>query len=140
MALTNTDLHFVKLARLQGERASYSHKKRGAVLANQNRIIAVGVNSHLDSGNEAPSHAGSQGSEERYVATLNAEIVAISSAIRQNISLHGATVYISDEPNWVTFKFLVAVGIKRIVHYGPTQNEHTKHYAQKLGVEIISVG
>lgn len=139
MSLTNTDLHFVKLARLQGERASFSHKKRGAVIANQNRIIAVGVNSHLDSGRSQATN-GANSPDERYVATLNAEVVAISSAVRSNTPLHNATVYISDEPNWVTFKFLVALGIKRIVHYGPTQNEHTKHYAQKLGVEIISVG
>lgn len=127
------------MARQQGERSSFAHKKRGAVLAKDNKIVATGVNAHLDE-TGAPAKTKGLGESERYVATVNAEIIAIGSAVRANVYLGDLTMYISDPPNWVTFKFIVALGLKRIVHYGTLQSERIKHYAQALGIEILSVG
>ena len=78
--------------------------------------------------------------EERYIATVNAELVAMGNAITAGINLHNVTIYISEVPNWITFKTLVTFGIKRIVHYGPCLNERIKHYSRELGVQLISVG
>lgn len=78
--------------------------------------------------------------EEKYVATVNAELVAVGSAIMANQSIANTTIYTSDAPNWITFKLLVTIGIKRIVFYGPVTNERMTHYARELGIELVPVG
>lgn len=138
MALSRIDLHFVKLARMQGERSSFSHSKKGAVIAKENKILSTGVSSHLNEGRAVAAQAG--GENEQYVATIGAELVAISAAVRSNISLNGSTIYLSAEPNWIAFKIIVTMGIKRIAFYGPLTSDRIRHYATELGVEILSVG
>lgn len=139
MGLQHTDLHFLKMAQMQGEKSQFSRKKRGAVLAKNNKVLSVGVSSHL---NEAVGAAALSklSDDERYVATVNAEIMAIGSAIKNGLDITGSTIYISDCPNWAVFKFIVIMGIKRIAFYGPVSSERVTHYSQELGVEIISVG
>lgn len=137
--LSKSDLHFLKMAQIQGQRSKFSKRKRGAILAKDNKVIAAGVSSHLnESGPTANSGALSE--NERYVATVNAEIVAVGAAIKAGIFLSGCSIYVSDCPNWQTFKFLVTMGLKRILHYGPTMNDRITHYAREMGVEIIGIG
>lgn len=134
MAITNVDLHFLKYAQLQGQTSEFSKKKRGAVIAKGNKIISTGVNSHLESKHSIFNES------ERYVATINAEIVALGGAVQKSAPIVQCTMYSSDEPNWVTFKTCVVMGIKRFVHYGQTKSKRIKAYAQNLGVEIIGLG
>ncbi len=127
------------MAQIQGQNSAFSKKKRGAILAKDNKVVAAGVSSHLNE--DGATNKGGQLSEnERYVATVNAEVVAIGAAIKAGIFLSGCTIYVSDCPNWQTFKFLVTLGLKRIIHYGPTLNERIMHYAREMGVEIIGIG
>ena len=137
--LTKADLHFLKMAQIQGQRSSFSKKKRGAILAKDNKVVAAGTSSHLNESG-ATNQSGQLSENERYVATVNAEIVAVGAAIKAGIFLSGCTVYVSDCPNWQTFKFLVTLGLKRIVHFGPTQNERILHYSREMGVEILGIG
>jgi deoxycytidylate deaminase len=139
MPLTRLDIHFLKMARLQGEKSSFAKKKRGAVIAKNNRVISVGVSSHLDSNQALQAHS-KLSENERYVATVNAELVAMGAAIRGGVTLNDVTMYISDPPNWITFKTMVTMGIKRIVHYGAGKGERVTHYARMLGIEILGIG
>lgn len=134
LSLQPVDLHFLQMARVQGEKSSFSKAKHGAVIARGNRVVAVGVNSHLSDG------TGQQSDQERYVATLNAEIVAVSSAVRAQEALSDVTLYSTQAPNWNTFKTIAAMGLKRILHYSPEAPDRTQHYAKELGIELISVG
>jgi deoxycytidylate deaminase len=110
-------------------------KVRGAVIAEGNKIMSTGTSTHLGGEQYKPQ------TDERYVATINAENVAIGKAIRTgNAKFENATIYITDCPNWYTFKFLVTVGLRRICHYGPITNPRIAHYAKDLNIEIISVG
>lgn len=135
MPLERIDNHFLALAKQHGERSTLSHSKRGAVLAKGNQILSIGVNSHLD-----PAGEGHANDNERYVATVNAEMVAIGSAIQAGLSLVGATMYSSEEPFWITFKLLITIGIKRVVYYGPSKNNKIRDYSQRMGVEVIVIG
>ncbi len=137
--ITKTDLHFLKMSQIQGQQSSFSKKKRGAILAKDNRVVAAGVSSHLNE-DGASNKSGQLSENERYVATVNAEVVAIGAAIKAGIFLAGCTIYISDCPNWQTFKFLVTLGLKRIIHYGPTSNDRILHYAREMAVEIMGIG
>lgn len=139
MSLSRLDTHFLKMAKMQGEKSSFSRKKRGCVIAKQNQIVATGVSSHLDT-TKTETHTAGMGAEEKYVATVNAELVAIGAAVRANIGIAGATVYTSDCPNWMTFKMIATLGIRRVVHYGPCTNERITHYAKELGIEMLGVG
>ena len=137
--LSQADLQFLKMARVTGQRSAFSKKKRGAILSKDNKVVAAGVSSHLNEGG-ATAKSGALSENERYVATVNAEVVAVGAAVKAGIFLSGCTIYVSDCPNWQTFKFLVTLGLKRILHYGPTTNDRITHYAREMGVEIIGIG
>lgn len=139
MALQQNDLHFLRIAQITGQKSKFARHRRGAILVSNNKIIAQGVNSHLDQGKPDAQVAQIQDAE-RYVATVNAEMVAIGEAIKANVSLLNTTMYVSDAPNWITFKNMVVLGIKRIVHYGAVSNERMRHYAKELDVMLIGVG
>lgn len=138
--LSKNDLHFLQMASLQGQQqVSQSgnpvHKSRGAILVGDNKIIAQASNEHMGGNLYKPE------SDEKYVATINAELSACGKAIEAGVApFSNLTIYVSDSPNWYTFKMLVTLGIKRIVHYGPIGNDRITHYAQELGIQIISVG
>jgi deoxycytidylate deaminase len=146
MNLSQVDLHFLKMARLQGEQRpdaietkSKQHGSgphhRGAVIAQGDKLLSTGFSTHLGGNLYKPQ------TEERYVATINAELVAIGNLTQKGCPpLTTTTIYISDCPNWYTFKMLITLGIRRIVHYGPVLNERITHYAQELNIQIISVG
>lgn len=149
MSLSQTDLHFLKMAQLQTQAQAEAHKAmdptkphsvrsvkhRGAVIARGNEKLASGSSSHLGGDLHRPE------TEERYVATVQAEIVALGNLTSKGAPpLGSTTIYISDCPNWYTFKTLITLGFKRIVHYGPVLNERITHYAAELGIELISVG
>lgn len=144
--LTQLDLHYLKMAKMAGEKSQLTHSKRGTIIAKGNSIIAQGVNCHLDQAANVkymgahPNVPAAGLQDEKYIPTVNAELVAISVATATNANLSDVTLYSSDEPNWQMFKTAIVLGIKRLVYYGPAKNERMKTYGQSLGVEIIVVG
>lgn len=140
MSLTQTDLHFLNMARMAGTEqtgtdSGAAKKHRGAIIAQGAEKLSSGASTHLGGNLYKPD------TEERFVATVNAELVAVGNlTMKGTPPLGNTTIYISDCPNWYTFKMLVTLGIRRIVHYGPVLNERITHYAQELNIEIISVG
>lgn len=136
MGLSQVDTHFLKMATAQTQVAAQgeSHnRKRGAILAKNNELVARGISQHLGGDLFKPND------DERYVATVNAELVAIGDAVKANIGLGDCTLYCTDCPNWYTYKMIVELGIKRIVFYGPVSNERISHYSSELGIEIIPI-
>ncbi len=98
--------------------------------------MAQGVNAHLDT---AAHIAPKQQVDEKYVATVNAEIVAVAAAIQAGAHLAEVTLYCSAEPNWYVYKTIVTLGIRRVVYYGPSKNDRIKDYSTSLGVEVVVV-
>lgn len=138
MPLTRNDYHFLQMATIN-ERGGSGRKRRGAILARDNKVIGTGINRHLDD-KISDEKLSQLNDDTRYIATINAEIVCISDAIKRGESLAGSTLYISDCPNWISWKTAVTFGIHRFVFFGPVQNEHIEHYAKELAVELLSVG
>lgn len=130
--LTQLDTKYLAFAQSQGQR-SLSKVKRGVVLAKGNQILGVGYMTRLDP-------QGSESDEQKHAAVVNAETVAIGSAIQAGANVQGATLYGSHVPYWVAFKMLVTIGIKRMVFYGPLENEKINEYSRKLGIELVVVG
>lgn len=137
MAFNKIDEHFLRMAHSEGAKSPLQHTKRGAIIAKGNKILGMGVSAHLEQG-KAPKIQLPE--EERYVATVRAEIAALGACVRNSINLNGATIYISTQPDWQSFKAIVVFGIKRIVFSGPTTSDRIRHYANLLGVELLSVG
>lgn len=146
MPLQKIDMHFLKMAQIKasqnpaamaGSTANQQgggHKMRGCVIAKNNQVIGSGTSIHLGGEGYRPTV------QERYVATVNAEIVAMGEAIKNNVgNFNEVTCYSTNCPNWYTFKLLVVMGIKRLCFYGPVTNERTTYYAKEIGVDIISV-
>jgi len=145
MSISKTDLYFLNIAANQSEAdpkkiSSVSReqtgprKKRGAVLVYNNKIISKGISQHLGGILYKPE------ADERYVATVTAEVVAFGEAVKAGfVNFANSTIYTSDCPNWYVYKFIIMLGIKRIVFYGPATNERIQHYSKELGVELLSI-
>lgn len=140
MGLSQIDTHFLKMAAMQTEadagainKKGTTRARRGAVIARNNELVSKGVSQHLGGNLYKPDD------EERYVATVNAEQVALGEAVRAGQNIGTCTIYCSDCPNWYTFKTIITLGIRRVVHYGPVSNDRISHYARELGIEVISV-
>lgn len=148
MSLTKQDLHFLRIATVQGGKSTFEKSKRGAVIAKDNKVIAVGTSAHLAidgqhvTDENAPVKTIFQGDhdQEHYHATIQAELAAIGQAVRANLSLDGATLYVTDFPNWLTWKLIIVSGIKRVVHYGVADNEKVNYYAPIHRIQVISAG
>ena len=116
-----------------GSTVNVTRHARGAVIAKGNKALGQGRSTHM--GGDLDNTDVS----DRYTASLNAEIVAMSDFLAKNHgNFVGCTIYCSTPPNWLTWKNVVALGIKRIVHYGPIEDPKVQFYSQKLGVETIS--
>lgn len=147
MPLSQIDLHFLSIAQTaamgnvnasttQSGQHGALHKKRGCVIAKGNNLIAQGASQHLGGNMFKP-----EALEERHAATINAELVALAEALKVGLTpIESASIYISDCPNWITFKMLSTLGFKRIIHGGPCLNDRILHYAKEFGIEMISVG
>jgi deoxycytidylate deaminase len=145
MAINSLDLNFLKMALQIAEQDSghvmhsktntVNRKKRGTVLAKGNQVVSTGISAHLGGNLYKP-----EVEDEKYIATINSEVVALGSAIRANVPLFDCTIYSTSAPNWITFKLLITFGIKRIVHYGPVPSERISHYAKELGIMVEGVG
>jgi deoxycytidylate deaminase len=137
MSFSRTDEHFLRMSHAEGRKSTLQKTKRGAVIAKGNKVLGIGISARLE---EGKSGALQISAEERYIATIRAEIAALGACIRAGINLTGATVYTSDQPDWQSFKTLVTLGIKRIVFAGPLTSKRISHYSQLLGVELLAVG
>jgi deoxycytidylate deaminase len=146
--LSKNDLHFLKMAQSQANRSTFEKSKRGAVIAKDNKVIAVGASAHLAidgshiTDENAPVKTIFQGQtdQEHYHATIQAELSAIGMAVRANISLDSCTLYVTSQPNWLVWKTIFICGIKRVVFYGAYDNEKVKYYAPVNKVQVIGVG
>ena len=134
MPLSTLDSHLLSMAYAAGN-ASESHgKKHGCVIAKGNKVISQGVNQQLEQVKGFPEDR-----DDQFYASINAELVAMANAANK-VNLAECTVYTSACPTWWDFKVLVAMGVKKFVFYGQITSKRTGYYAQKLGVEMVTVG
>jgi len=137
MPFNRTDEYFLRMAHAEGQKSPMQKTKRGAIIARGNKILGLGISAHLEQGRAAKIDLPN---DEKYVATIRAEIAALGACVRNGINLTGATIYVSTQPDWQSFKTITVMGIKRIVFSGPLTSDRIRHYANLLSVDVLAVG
>ncbi|MBO8166157.1 MAG: deoxycytidylate deaminase [Thermotogae bacterium] len=117
------DRYFMVLADTVKERSSCIHRKVGAIIVRENRILATGYNQppsgfpHCDETaciRDALSVSSGENQEICYAA--HAEQNAIAQAARFGIPTEGATIYVTHKPCSICARILINAGIKRVVY------------------------
>jgi dCMP deaminase len=99
----------------------------GAVIVQNNRIIATGYNGFIARG---PHISIIRDNHE--IATIHAEINAICDCANRNGNTNNATIYITHYPCINCFKSIAACGIKTIIYSRNYNNDPLVHKMAKL--------
>lgn len=113
------DEYFISTAFLIATR-SPSHKLRvGAIITENNRIIAAGYNGFFSkSKTDTPIHR-----DGHEINTIHAEQNAITDAAKRGVSTKNTTIYVTHYPCIHCTKFIIAAGIKHIKYYNDYKND-----------------
>jgi dCMP deaminase len=119
----------------------------GAVLTKDTRIISLGYNgppagTH-NCDEEWPGVGCPRDSKGSCSLALHAEQNAILYAAKNNVSLDGATIYVTLSPCIACAKVLFSLGIKKVYYlnsyaeYKGIPSDEGVDFLQKFGVEVI---
>ncbi|AKI98362.1 deoxycytidylate deaminase [Kosmotoga pacifica] len=137
------DRYFMVLADTVKDRSSCIHRKVGAVIVKENRILATGYNQppsgfpHCDETTcirDALSISSGENQEICYAA--HAEQNAIAQAARFGIPTAGATIYVTHKPCSICARILINAGIKRIVFVKDYPDPLSEFLLKKSGVVL----
>lgn len=153
------DEYFAKIAILISSRSTCFHRKVGAVIVKDKRILATGYNQppsnfpHCESvGCIRDDLNIESGKNQEICYALHAEQNALMQAAKFGISTNGSTIYVTHKPCSVCARLIINAGIKKVVylHDYPdpltdflfkTTNVETKLIETKLfGGELIENG
>jgi len=117
------DLYFMRIAFLVRERSTCVHRKVGALIVKDNRILATGYNQppsgfpHCDVIGCIRDDLGiPSGSNQEICYALHAEQNAIVQAAKFGISTDGATMYVTHKPCSLCARLIINAGICRVVY------------------------
>ncbi len=135
------DVYFMKIALLVSERSTCFHRKVGAVIVRNNRILATGYN-QPPSGFPHCDRIGCirddlnipSGSNQEICYGLHAEQNALMQSARFGIATEGATMYVTHKPCSVCARLLINAGIKRVVYLEDYPDPLTDFFFEKTGV------
>lgn len=147
------DSYFMALAKLAAVRSGCNSRPTGAVIVQDNRVIATGYNGSIigqrqctDNGPKYCQHR-TKGVDDKGKAkyqdclSIHAEQNAINYAARYGgVKLNGAKIYCTLFPCVFCLKNLVSVGIKDIyfeIHY--SSNDQERDFFWKSLVELYNV-
>ncbi|MFN3691586.1 MAG: deoxycytidylate deaminase [Fervidobacterium sp.] len=141
------DSYFKRLAMVIAERSTCIHRKVGAVIVKDKRILATGYNQppsgfpHCDQIDcirddlNIPS-----GKNQEICYGLHAEQNALMQAAKFGISTEGATIYVTHKPCSVCARLIVNAGIKRVVYIEDYPDPLTDFFFKMCGIELIGGG
>ncbi len=116
------DEYFMKIALIVRERSTCFHRKVGAVIVKDNRILATGYNQppskfpHCDQIGCIRDELGiKSGQNQEICYGLHAEQNALMQAAKFGIATDGATIYVTHKPCSVCARLIINAGIKRVV-------------------------
>lgn len=113
------DEYFISTAFLLATRSPSSKLRVGAVITENNRIIAAGYNGFF-SGSKTDTPIHRDGHE---MNTIHAEQNAITDAAKRGVSTKDTTIYITHYPCIHCAKIIIAAGIKHIKYYDDYKND-----------------
>ncbi|MDK2885759.1 MAG: dCMP deaminase [Thermosipho sp. (in: thermotogales)] len=117
------DEYFAKIALLIASRSTCFHRKVGAVIVKNKRILATGYNQppsgfpHCDSiGCIRDDLKIESGKNQEVCYALHAEQNALMQAARFGISTENSTIYVTHKPCSVCARLIINSGIKRVIY------------------------
>ena len=137
------DAYFMKIALLVRERSSCFHRKVGAVIVRDNRILATGYNQppsgfpHCDQIGCIRDDLGIESGENQEICyALHAEQNALMQAAKFGIATDGATMYVTHKPCSVCARLIINAGIKRVVYLYDYPDSLTDFFFKATGVSV----
>ncbi len=137
------DFYFMKIALLVSERSTCFHRKVGAVIVRDNRILATGYNQppsgfpHCDQiGCIRDDLNIPSGKNQEICYALHAEQNALMQSARFGIATEGATMYVTHKPCSVCARLMINAGIKRVVYLEDYPDPLTDFFFKMTGVSV----
>ncbi|MGC9795810.1 dCMP deaminase family protein [Fervidobacterium riparium] len=138
------DSYFKRLSKMIAERSTCVHRKVGALIVKDKRILATGYNQppsgfpHCDEiGCIRDDLNIPSGKNQEICYGLHAEQNALMQAAKFGISTDGATIYVTHKPCSVCARLIVNAGIKRVVYIEGYPDPLTDFFFQMCKVELI---
>lgn len=113
------DEYFITTAFLIATRSPSTKLRVGAVITENDRIIAAGYNGFF-SGSKTDTTISRDGHE---MNTIHAEQNAITDAAKRGVSTANTTIYITHYPCIYCTKLIISAGIKYIKYYNDYRND-----------------
>lgn len=142
------DEYFMRICCIVSERSTCVHRKVGAVIVKENRILATGYNQppsgfpHCDSiGCIRDDLKIPSGRNQEICYGLHAEQNALMQAARFGISTNGATIYVTAKPCSVCARLIINAGILRVVYFSDYPDPLTDYFfrACNIKVELVNI-
>lgn len=138
------DSYFMRIARMVSERSTCVHRKVGAVIVKDHRILATGYNqppSKFPHCNEIGCIRDdleiNSGEHQEICYALHAEQNALMQAAKFGIAVNGATIYVTHKPCSICARLIVNAGIKRVVYEKDYPDPLTDFFFKFTGVESV---
>ena len=138
------DARFMQVARTVGTWTSCIRRPVGAVIVKNHRILTTGYNgapqgimSCKDRGEclrdklQIPS-----GTRQEMCYAIHAEQNAVVQAAKTNVSVDGATIYVTHQPCSLCTRILINAGIKRIVYAEGYPDEFSLKLIKEAGIKL----
>ncbi|RKX38666.1 MAG: deoxycytidylate deaminase [Thermotogae bacterium] len=141
------DSYFMRVAFLVSERSTCHHRKVGALIVRENRILATGYNQppsgfpHCDSIKcirddlNIPS-----GKNQELCYALHAEQNALVQAAKFGIETRGATMYVTSKPCSVCARLIINAGIVRVVYNEDYPDPLTDYFFKVCHINAEQIG
>ncbi|MDK2812671.1 MAG: dCMP deaminase [Petrotoga sp.] len=117
------DKYFMEVADLVSKRSTCLHRKVGAVIVKEKRILATGYNQppsgfpHCDEIGCIRDDLGIKSGENQEICYgLHAEQNALMQAAKFGISTDNASIYITHQPCSVCARLIINAGIKKVYY------------------------
>jgi len=138
------DEYFKRLAKVIAERSTCVHRKVGALIVKDKRILATGYNQppsgfpHCDEiGCIRDDLSIPSGKNQEICYGLHAEQNALIQAAKFGISTDGATIYVTHKPCSVCARLIINAGIKKVVYIEGYPDPLTDFFFKTCGIELV---
>ena len=137
------DSYFMRLAYQVRERSSCHHRKVGALIVRENRILSTGYNQppsgfphcdEIECIRDALGIPSGQNQEICYAA--HAEQNALSQAAKFGISTNGSTIYVTHRPCSICARLIINAGIIKVVFSEGYPDPLTEFMFEKTNVTM----
>ncbi len=141
----NNDLEFIKEAYHVAEKSCCKKKKVGCVIVVDNKIVSSGFNCIENRTFNCAEGECNCGVDNKCLMVIHAEQNAIVNAIRNNVDLAQATLYINLSPCLPCARLIYGFGIKKVVFaekfsvYKEIEQDLGMLFLQQLNVEIVQM-